>query len=97
MPHERVHDLLVLCTFHSASSCLLQTPSLVLPSLTAPLQLTVCAPRCRRYYASALQLSGGRSPRALYGATATSAALSGLKVLPHPGLNTVPLPFAIHC
>ena len=30
----------------------------------------------RQYYASALQLSGGRSPRALYGATAATAALA---------------------
>lgn len=30
----------------------------------------------RQYYASALQLSGGRSPRALYGAAAATAALA---------------------
>jgi hypothetical protein len=30
----------------------------------------------RQYYASALQLSDGRSPRALYGVTAVTAALA---------------------
>ncbi len=40
----------------------------------------------RTYYSSALQLTGGENPRALYGITACTASLSGQRVH-HPVLE----------
>lgn len=56
----------------------------------------------RTYYSSALQLSGGQHPRALYGIAACAAQLAGQKV--HPPIkacvcciNTVSCQDVLHC
>ena len=45
----------------------------------------------RTYYSSALQLTGGQHPRALYGIAACTAQLAGQKVLPVKFKSTSPV------